>query len=211
MASILLQKNDLSDAHLATYETFKVPDPRSIGVYHVLQDIYKAFAEKIFQENTFMRQLLMSGLNPMDILKYPICGKCETLAMWSGRKPVNGRVVRQCTCTAVGCGKTTDNPITLNEWISYELKRKASPQDMEIIRTGKDAVAETMVRIAQKNLDSEIAKQDASMGIELPDGTIHQVSGPPEETVIYHKVSNVHDLSQEQMLQIIESEEQQNG
>ena len=126
--------------------TFSAPSPDSVGVYKSIQEVYPAFAKKIFQNNKFMEKLVMSGMNPMYILDYPICGRCETLAAYDGFAKKNGRLVNACSCFADGCGHRTIDPITFKEWLKYELKKKAPADFVEVLEYAVDAVALTMMK-----------------------------------------------------------------
>lgn len=122
------------------------PDERSMGVYKMLMDVYPAFSKKLFERNELMNHLVMTGNNPMDILEYPICGSCETLALWNGVIKQGDRYYNKCTCIASGCGHTTIRPITLREWIHMELKKKAPKEFIEAIEFCVDGIASQMVQ-----------------------------------------------------------------
>ena len=111
----------------------------------MLMDVYPAFANKLFQNNVFMEKLVMSGMNPMAILDYPICGKCETLALFDGYGKKYGKYVERCTCVADGCGASTLSPVTLRDWIKDELKKKAPEEFMEALEYAVDIIASTMI------------------------------------------------------------------
>lgn len=137
---------EASKADLVMANANFLPDEHSHGVYKMLMDVYPAFAKKLFQNNYFMEKLVMSGMTPMQILDYPVCGKCETLALFNGYGFRNGKYVNQCTCVAKGCGHTTINPVTLRDWIKDELKHKAPEDFMEVIEYAIDAIASSMIR-----------------------------------------------------------------
>ena len=137
--------SEKSLAHQALTSTFAMPDERSFGVFKMLNDVYPAFAKKILDGNVLMTSLVMSGYNPMDILDYPICGKCETLAPYNGYGIKDGKVVQRCTCVADKCGASTLNPVTLRQWIKYEMKKKVSEDFYEAIELAIDEIAYTML------------------------------------------------------------------
>jgi hypothetical protein len=133
-------------AHQSMMKSFEMPDERSFGVFNALKDAYPAFAEKLFEGNEIMKRLVMSGQNPMDILDYPICGRCETIAPYNGYAKKNGRLVNKCTCIKENCSHTTIDPITLRKWLKYELKKKVTGEDFFIaIEYSIDAIAATMI------------------------------------------------------------------
>lgn len=155
----------------ATYKAmqnmFAQPDPASAGVYNSLMSIYPAFAKKIFERGDFMSKLVRSGMNPMFILDYPICGRCEALAPQSGPN--------RCTCMRESCGHTTVNPVTFRVWLKDELKRKAPPQVVDAIDLAVDSVALTMMRMAERELKNAMAGDVQRRSLIMPDGSEHAV------------------------------------
>jgi hypothetical protein len=155
--------------YLAMFNSFQQPDAHSYGVYKLLADFYPAFGKKIFEGNPFMMKLIMSGYNPMDILEYPVCGRCETLAAWNGYARRGKQHIPQCTCMAEKCGHTTVNPVTLRQWMADELKKKAPPDIAEIADFAVDSVAEAMTRMATNELMVAMGKvseqKNEQMGI----------------------------------------------
>jgi hypothetical protein len=166
------------------------PDERSFGVYKMLTEVYPAFADKLFQNNAFMQRLVMSGMNPMDILDYPICGRCETLAPYNGYAMRDGRLVPKCTCMSKRCGHTTVNPVTLRDWIKYEMKKRVTEDFYEAIEVAVDQIAYTMVCRYQSQVNAEIARHSAQTrakrGILMPDGTEHVPSVQSPAVEHYH-------------------------
>lgn len=158
-----------SPEYLAMFNSFMQPDPHSYAVYKMLQDIYPAFGKKLFEGNPFMFRLVMTGFNPMDILEYPICGRCETLAAWNGYAKRGKKHIRQCTCLGDKCGHTTVNPPTLRDWMKDELKKKAPPDIAEYAEQLVDDLASGMVRMAVNELNIAVGKvapqKNAQMGI----------------------------------------------
>ncbi len=134
----------MSDAHKVVFNSFAMPDDHSYGVYKALMEIYPNFAKKLFENNELMYKIVMTGYNPMDILEYPICGRCETLAVYDGVALKDGRYVSKCTCFR--CGISTVKPITLKEWITMELKKKAPPDFTEYLDYAVDMTANYMLR-----------------------------------------------------------------
>ena len=168
-----------NDAHKAMFNTFLQPDPHSMGLLKLLKEIYPAFAKRIFQKNKFMEKIVLSNLNPMDIMEYPICGRCETLAAWSGVAERNGKYYQKCTCFADGCGHTTVNPITLRQWMMEELKHKAPPDIAEIAEIAVDIVSQKMMQMAFRDYEKAVGRlkpqREKQMGILMPDGTERKI------------------------------------
>jgi len=136
----------MSGARESIVRSFDSDNPESLGVYKALEEIYPAFSKKIFQNNPFMKMIVMTNQSPMHILDYPICGKCETLAMWDRRAIKDGKVVRACGCFASGCGHRTIDPITFRQWLKEELRHKAPPTIVENLEFAVDAVAMTLMQ-----------------------------------------------------------------
>jgi hypothetical protein len=162
---------------------FANTDERSMGVLKMLEEVYPAFAQKIFEGNDLMRNLIMTGYNPMDILDYPICGKCERIAVFSGYIMKYGRQTQQCSCMAEGCGHTTTAPITLREFMMYELKKRVKSEEFAVaIEYAIDGIAAGMMNKHVNELKSTMlehnAKAKEKTGIMLADGTIHEVDNP---------------------------------
>lgn len=139
-------------ARQAIFSSFAMPDEKSFGVYKALNDVYPAFAEKLFENNDLMRKIVMSGYNPMDILDYPVCGKCETLAAYNGYVVIKGKRYSKCTCLRQGCGHTTNNPVTLRAWMKDELKKKAPPEYIDTIEFAIDGIAAKMIQMHMQYL-----------------------------------------------------------
>lgn len=144
--------------HLAMQKTMHMPDERSLGVYKLINEIYPAFAEKIFQGNKLMKSLIMSNMNPMDIMEYPICGKCESFAAYTDPQKKDGRYVKTCACVRKGCGAITTAPVEFREWLMYELKHKADPKMLQRFDIVVDRIAMNMAIVAQNELMAEIQK-----------------------------------------------------
>lgn len=173
-------------AHEAMANVFAQADPHSMGVLKSLMDIYPAFAEKLFHNNKMMQTLVLSNMNPMDILDYPICGRCETLAAGYGTTMKDGQRVKQCKCLVESCGAVTPNPITLREWIFYETKRKVSPEYHAALPYIVDRLAMIYMQKAEKEyeqIDYRINMEHAAtLGVYMPDGSMHKVEQQPTIT-----------------------------
>ena len=133
------------------------PNARTLGVMKLIDSYYPAFAKKVFDRNPLMEKLAMANFTSMDILLYPICGHCETLAAFSSTvkkgdgtpllKP-NGLPIAICTCFK--CGRTTIDPITFRDWCLLELKKRA-PEDIgESLDSAVDLIAEKCVADAER-------------------------------------------------------------
>lgn len=156
-------------ARQSIIQSFSAPNPESLGIFKTLEDIYPAFSQKIFQGNAFMQMIVMSNYSPMFILDYPVCGKCETLAMWDNSGVKDGRVVPACSCFADGCGARTLNPVTFRDWLKEEIRGKAPAVVVENIEYAVDAMAMTMMKrslLEQKMLkEQEAGERRQKLGI----------------------------------------------
>lgn len=189
---------DRNEAQRATIAGFKLPDEHSYGVYKMLQDVYPAFAAKLFQGNDIMQRLVMSGYNCMDILDYPICGKCETLAAFDGYGLKDGRRVLRCTCMREKCGHSTLNPITLRDWVKYELKKKVDDEYFEAIEVAIDQIAYVMVEKHKNELARAVRArkgEEQKIGIIMPDGSTHYAGG--STPLVEHYAEATSDLEDE--------------
>lgn len=129
----------------------------SVGVMNLLKEYYPAFAKKVFERNPLMEKLAMANFCTLDILLYPICGHCETLAAYSryAQNPdgtnmmtPDGDYIGVCTC--LKCGKETVNPITFFDWCLMELKRRAPQEIDESLVMATDLLAERLLNDAKK-------------------------------------------------------------
>lgn len=168
-----MENPKMTDANRAIMASFLNPDPRSVGVLNAINAFYPAFAQKIFQNNPLMKKIVMSGYNPMSILDYPICGRCETLAAWSDTILRNNRRVRTCGCLAEKCGQITINPVTFRVWMADELRHKVPNDFKEYIEYAVDAVAMQLMRRAYGEINllqkKAAPQQQEEMGV-VPDG-----------------------------------------
>lgn len=161
-----------SNAHNALFDSFNLKDPRSFAVMQFIEEVYPAFAEKLFNNNYFMEMLVTSQYNPMDILDYPVCGRCETLAAWDRHGVKDGRRYRACSCFAKGCGHRTINPVTLRYWMRDELKSKAPPLMMERVEDMVDETILGMLKLAQRQVDDALVERFSQLNPKM---------GQPEE------------------------------
>lgn len=150
-------------ARSAMFQSFALPDEHSFGVFKALNEVYPAFAKKLFEGNQFMSRLIMYGYNPMDILDYPVCGKCESLAIFNGYATVGKKKYPRCTCVKPGCGANTNNPISLRTWIRDELKHKAPPEFFEAIETAIDGIAAKMILTHIRQMKKEMERHNTEI------------------------------------------------
>ena len=133
------------------------PNSHAFGVMNVLKTYYPNFAKKVFQNNPLMEKMAMANFSSMDILVYPVCGKCEALAAYCryAQDPL-GQTIRDeygrgiGVCRSLKCGAETVDPVTFYDWCLMELKKKA-PEDvgMELL-FAVDLVADQLMRDAKK-------------------------------------------------------------
>jgi hypothetical protein len=143
------------------------PNSHSVGVIKLLDKHYPAFAKKVFDRNPLIERMAMANFCSMDILVYPICGHCETLAAYCGYAqtaqgfPVltpEGNPVGVCRC--LKCGRETVNPITFYEWCLMELKKRAPETIGMDLSTVVDIVAERGLESARQRYRKVKVKED---------------------------------------------------
>lgn len=159
--------SEITNKQQAIFLQNTAPDEHSFGVYKMLEDVYPAFAKKLFDGNKLMRQLIMSGHNPMDILDYPICGKCETIAAYNGYGVKYGKRVDRCTCVRDKCGASTLAPITLRQWVREEMKKRVTEDFYQAIDYAVDAIAAQMALKQIKDANRLLMKETDAMENEL--------------------------------------------
>lgn len=153
-----MSQQAMTEGHQAILQSFGAMDAHSYGVLQVLMEIEPKIAKKIFENNIIMETFAMSGYNCMNILDYPMCGKCETIAAPDDPAFENGHIIPKCSCLAKGCGHTTRNPVTLKEWLLYELKRKAPADIADVLEYAIDDLAYAMVSKVVAERNSVLAK-----------------------------------------------------
>lgn len=186
-------------ARQAIINSFANANPDSFGVMKMINDVYPAFAKKIFQNNESMRKIVMSNLNPMYILDYPICGHCEAISALSGKVMRNGEAVDVSRCFV--CDRTTTEPITLREWLAMELKRKVPEKYFEEIEYAVDTVALSMMRTYMRDvknlMQSDRQEQARKMGLVDTYGNPIAVSDEYHHEVTLTESSTPIDLEEE--------------
>lgn len=127
------------------------PNSRSIGVVRLMDKYYPALAKKVLEGNPTMEKFVMSGFNTMDILMFPMCGHCETLAAFSNEiAMVKKKYVPVARCFK--CGKTTVNPTLMKQWCMSEIKKKAPETIADDLMAVVDIIADRMVEKARADL-----------------------------------------------------------
>lgn len=141
----------------------------SLGVMKLLKEYYPAFAKKVFERNPLVEKLCLSGFFTENILDYPVCGHCETLALWNRyvKNPDGsladdgeGNLIPVARCWK--CGQDTVNPLMFFEWCMMELKKKAPESvDVELV-TATDIIAERLKADADRLYMIEKAKENSN-------------------------------------------------
>ena len=127
-------------------------NPHTEGVMSILREYYPAFAKKVLDRNPLVAMFVKYNFCTMDILLYPVCGHCETLAAYYPANPPvyddDGKAIPACRC--LKCGAVTLNPITFEDWCLMELKRKAPETIGFDLLVARDALADRLLKDAQK-------------------------------------------------------------
>ena len=143
------------------------PNSHAAGVMKLLEKHYPAFARKVFYKNPLIEKMAMANFCSMDILLYPICGHCESLAAYSGyaQKPdgtplrnQDGKAVGVCRC--LKCGRETVAPITFYEYCLIELKKRAPESIGMDLVTVVDIIAERGLQAAKNYYRKVKVKED---------------------------------------------------
>lgn len=161
------------DKYDALFNKLLKPNSHSVGVMNLVNKYYPAFARKVLENNPVMRMMAMYGLCSMDILIYPICGHCETLAAYSSyARKENGQVIMKPNgkpmgiCTCWKCGRDTANPITFKEWCLMELKKKAPESIGEELDIAVDTFAEKIQMDAERMYNIAKAKDKEKLNVQ---------------------------------------------
>lgn len=194
-------------AKRAMMKSFEMPDERSFAVMKMLNDVYPAFASKLFHGNDVMQKLVMSGYNCMDILEYPICGKCETLAAYDGYGLKDGKITLRCTCMNEKCGHSTLNPPTLKQWLKWELRKKVTEEWFEVLDVAIDSIAMSMVNKHANEMRHAVelkGRQEDYKAIIMPDGSERAVGG--NKSLVEHYSDSSEELENE-FTELLEQQE----
>jgi len=195
---------ELSDMYKARQLELAMADPHSMGVQKALMEVYPALAKKIFEGNRLMEKLVMSGFNMMDIMDYPICNKCEGLALFNGYGKIGDRYYARCTCIRDGCHSSTTNPSTLREWLKNELRHKMPPEEIELLDYKTDLIAETMLRKYKNECREEYIKHNAQASEKMK---VHKVTTSDDVDSIEIKHGSISELPEDAI--IIQDEPQE--
>lgn len=148
---MLEQSPDEMKRYQAMTNLLMQPNSRTIGVIKLIDKYYPALAKKVTEGNPIMERFVTSGFNTMDILMFPVCGHCESLAAFSGGAELKrGRYVPVCTCYK--CGKSTVDPVLMKQWCMEEIKKKAPETIGEDLMAVVDLIADKMVEKAKDDL-----------------------------------------------------------
>ena len=156
-----------STVHTAQLLGLALADPHSMGVHKALNEVYPALATKLFEGNMLMQKMVMSGFNMMNILDYPICGKCESLALYNGYATESGKPHVRCTCIRQGCGASTIRPVTLRRWLFDELRKKMPKEEIEDLDFKFDVIAQRMLDVHKKNMARIWAERQAEANKQM--------------------------------------------
>jgi hypothetical protein len=133
------------------------PNSHSIGVMKLLDKYYPAFAKKVLHKNPLVKKMVENNFCNLDILIYPICGRCETLASYFSYAILEGQLVGVCKCHK--CHTETLNPITFKDWCIMELKKKAPDTIESDLEAARDIIAEKLMAQAQRLYRKTVAKE----------------------------------------------------
>jgi hypothetical protein len=131
----------------AQRNVFKQSNAHTVGVLKLLKNYYPALEKKVLEGNPLVIAMVKNNMCNMDILNYPICGHCETLALFTKYAITNkDRIVEVCQCPK--CNAETIGPLTVLEFCLMELRKRAPMTIEEDLVGATDAIAERFVKKA---------------------------------------------------------------
>jgi len=152
--------------YIAQQNVLLQKNPKTMGVMKLLKYYYPALAKKVMEGNPLILKMAENNMVSMDILNYPICGKCEALAAFcdyardNRQRPIvkpDGMPMGVCRC--LKCSAVTVDPITFLDWCVMELRKKAPDTIAEDLLGASDAVAEKMLQDATRFLKKTIKEK----------------------------------------------------
>jgi len=156
-----VREGQITNAHLAMSGNVMAPDARNVAILKGISEAYKELEQKMFEHNPVMRLLISSQVDVTNVFEYPVCGKCETVALWNDRKFNKETLEYDRTCGCMRCGAFTTRPPTVRMWLKDELKRRVGPDYLDMIDIGIDRIALSMMKTYINNL---------AVGIEQTNG-----------------------------------------
>lgn len=141
-----VREGQITDRHKSILLANSMPDERNFAIVKAVGEVYRKLADKLFENNPVMNALIMTNVSTMNIYSFPVCGKCETVALPNMPivDPITGATTSTCGC--MRCGTITRNPPTVKEWMRDELRRRVQPEFFELIDVGIERIAVSMMR-----------------------------------------------------------------
>lgn len=99
---------------------FFKPNEHNYKVMEMLKNVSPAYAKHAMVKNDLVRLFASYLGGGVDLLKQPICEKCEEICTWGTFDQIFKGMERACTCSA--CGHVTKNPITFEQYALEYLK-----------------------------------------------------------------------------------------
>lgn len=100
---------------------FNLPNSRNIALMEKLKGANPAYAKDALTKNELLKVFAYKLGGGIDILKQPVCGRCEMPCTWGtyDYKEDIGSKDKFATCD---CGNITKNPITVEQYLLEYLK-----------------------------------------------------------------------------------------
>lgn len=147
-----LRDGQITDRHKSIMSDTMKPDIRNVKIVAALSDTYKVLADKLFENNKVMETMILTQVNTMKIYDYPVCGRCETVALpHEGVYNEQGKLIKS-RCGCMRCGHITDNPATVRQWLKDEMKHRVGPDYFDLIDIGIEKMARSMMKTYLTNL-----------------------------------------------------------
>lgn len=96
---------------------FFSPNMKNMKLLDTLGKVNPAYAKHMLTKNDLLKAFAFVSGGGIDIMKQPICERCEMPATWGTFDQTQGEVA--CTCA---CGHVTKNPMTFEQYALEYLK-----------------------------------------------------------------------------------------
>lgn len=107
------------DAH--RQHDFNLPNMRNIDIMEKLKGVSPAYAKDALTRNELLRAFALKIGGGIDLLKQPVCGRCEMPCTW-GTYDYKEDLLTKDRFATCDCGHVTKNPITVEEYLMEYMK-----------------------------------------------------------------------------------------
>lgn len=153
-----VREGQITKKHLEISQNAMAPDKRNVKILGAISEAYKALEQKMFEHNPVMRALIQSQIDVTSVFEFPVCGKCETVALWNDSKFNKETFQIDRTCGCMRCGTITTRPATVRQWLADELRRRVDPEFLDMIDIGLNRIALSMMKTYLENLTIDVER-----------------------------------------------------